>query len=202
MRVAFSQTSTHAIAKSVVFLFLLSCQCCFAVTANDKVVAGEWSESVNGLRGRLLFGEDVPSNDARVGVVYLELQNISAAGNNIQVFYDAAHSLLFELRDPDGKLRKSDGLGFRGFIPSPCWLVLPKDSTLKFRVNLDGYGTAKDEGLLLGLPGEAWIIPSSETNNFFLSATFTVNPPKEHDRAIIWEGTLRLPAVRIPSKKP
>jgi hypothetical protein len=201
MRPSMCRTNMHARAvKNAIFLLFLSCQCCFAVTANDPVVAGEWSESVNGLRGRLLFGEDAPLNGTRVGAVYLELQNISAAGNDIQVFYDTRYSLHFELREPSDKARKDNG--FRGFVLPPRWLSLPKDSSLRFRVNLDGYGNPKDAGLHLGLPGEGWIIPSSETNDFFLPATFTVNPPKERDRAIIWEGILKLPSVKIPFRKP
>jgi hypothetical protein len=186
--------------KGAVFLIILMSRCCFAVTANDPLAAGEWSIPVKGLRGRLLFGED-ESNGTRRGVVYLELQNVSEVGNDIQVYYDVMRSWHFELRDAAGKLPKSDGLSFRGFVLDPRWLSLPRDSILRFRLNLDGYGNPKYDGLVLGIPGTGMAIPSSNKNDLFLSASFTVNPPKELGRVVIWEGTLKLPVVKIPFTK-
>jgi hypothetical protein len=48
-----------------------------------------------------------------------------------------------------------------------------------------------------------WTIPPNATNDFFLSATFT--PSKDHPSPLnyhVWQGTLKLPKVKIPAKKP
>jgi hypothetical protein len=42
-----------------------------------------------------------------------------------------------------------------------------------------------------------------DPNEYFLSGTFTINPPAnaiEQDGGRVWRGTINLPATRIPSK--
>src|SRR4051794_40090659 len=101
--------------------FSLVCGLTFALTAagwagdkpdpvaltNAKAVAvGDWSEPVNGLRGRLVVGEGrvLGNSTVRETVIYLELQNASdAAGDPLRVSFDPGY-LKCELRDAKDKL--------------------------------------------------------------------------------------------------
>lgn len=164
---------------------------------------GEWSEPVDGLRGRLLFAENVKDeNGVRIGNIYLELQNLSS-GDNRYVYYDAKKSPIHcELNDS-----KSDGVkvwpgNMSDGMPSACWLALPYDSSLRFDTRLGPAFTPSHPCLFIciGLEGGTWEIPLTATNDFYLSGTFTTTPPQNETRPHMWEGTLKLPPVKISVK--
>jgi hypothetical protein len=176
---------------------------CFAGPVTEPKSIGEWSEPTNGLRGRLLFAEGIKLQEgARLGWVYLELQNLSAWGA-VYVYYDAVRQspLKCELRDSDGKIVKNS-LGAVGEgIPPACWLTLPHDSTLRFLTG--GTGSAPDYPSLFVVSawvGGKWAIPATATNDYYLSGTFSSTSPTNETRPLVWEGTLKLPPVKISVK--
>jgi hypothetical protein len=62
--------------------------------------------------------------------------------------------------------------------------------------------TPKPDGLLIMLGSGTWIIAANAAGEFYLSGTFT--PPADHPSALkyhIWQGTLKLPKVKIPPPK-
>lgn len=120
------------------------------------MTAGEWSDAVGGLRGRLLFAEGEKVSGTRIGVVYLELQNLSDVSNPLDI-YDGALSGQFV--DSSGRQVEQSHGPANVMSPLPFWMVLPHDSTLRFRVSVTGYGTPKDGGLSIGLPSGHWLIP-------------------------------------------
>ncbi len=187
-----------------IFLSLLlffSGQFCFAGSASKPITTGEWSETTNGLRGRLLFAEDKKIAGTRMGVIYLELQN-SSLGDTMHVYYDAKMSpFRCKLQDSVGKTNPTQGADYDGFIPEACWLALPYDSTLRFRVTLGGFGIPQNGGLFIaGCLEDCWVIPASAQNDYFLTGTLRVTAPKNETRPRVWEGTLKLPPVKIPIK--
>jgi hypothetical protein len=71
------------------------------------------------------------------------------------------------------------------------------------RLRADQYtlGTGKHDGLEILVHGRRCLIRPSATNDFFLSGSFT--PATNHPSALkyhVWQGTLKLPKVKIPAK--
>ena len=187
---------------SIIFVFV-NCLC-FAGPVAEPKFTGEWSEPTNGLRGRLLVAEGAKDKyGVKWGFVYLELQNLSSA-DTVYVYYAVGKSpLKCELRDSDGKsVKNSLGAAGEG-TPPACWLTLPLDSTLRFLTGSSG--SAPDYPCLFVVSawvGGKWAIPDTATNDYYLSGTFSSVSPTNETRPHVWEGTLKLPAVRIPVKKP
>jgi len=184
-------------------LLALAFQSCLAGMVSEPTSFGAWSEATNGLRGRLAFAEDSKLFGTRIGVVYLELQNVSLF-NTMYVYYKADQSpLRCELHDASGAVvSQHDWISHEGPIPEPCWLALPGDSTLRFCVTVWGFGIPQNGGFIIAacLP-DFWVIPTTSTNDYFLSGTLTIKAPKDETRPRAWEGTLKLPKVKIPVKK-
>ncbi len=180
-------------------LLLFTCQLCFADSTSVPNAVGNWSEVTNGLRGRLLLGEDARSDRGmRRGIVYLELQNV-APGETTYVYYaPTKEPLRFELRDAEGKTVRNWISGSDG-VPSPCWLALPLDSALRFRTGSSAY-EPDEPGLFIiaAFMGGKWFIPAGATNDYYLSGTFTVAVPAGETRPTMWQGTLKLPHLKIP----
>jgi hypothetical protein len=181
----------------------LTVQFCSAGSVVEPDAVGEWSRPTNNIRGRLLFVEHAKLKDgARAGLVYLELQNLGGSGT-IYIYYDAIKAPpRCELRDSTGRIVEQVASG-RDAVPEACWLTLPMNSTLRFPT---GYGPAfgpSGPSLMFGVGmNQTWVIPVSATNSYFLSGTFTPTSPKDEAREHNWQGTLKLPAVKIPVKAP
>jgi hypothetical protein len=170
----------------------------------EPCAIGDWSESVRGLRGRLVLlqGRLLGDGKTRETAVYVELRYApEAAGEPISVYFDA-DQLKCALHDADGKEVPETPIGGSGGRPGKVWVTLPYDSTLRLRVNPYAFGRAKDVGLLIPLNSTAWLIKTGDTGEYFLSGTLTVSPPKDHGRADAWQGELKLPKARISLKTP
>ena len=199
--------------KTVVFFLLLPClQCCFGQTDTNLLAVGDWSEPVHdghyGLRGRLLVYDDTGANHARV---YLELQHLWEGGweYQLEVYVNVSDydgDIRFELRDGLGKPipQELPPLAIVGPPPYPSWVTLPCDSTVRLRADIWSLGGRQNPGgLEVFVNGGDWVIRPNATNDVFLSATFT--PPSGQPSSPnyhVWSGTLTLPKVRLPVKKP
>jgi hypothetical protein len=63
----------------------------------------------------------------------------------------------------------------------------------------------EDGSLGIALPSHYWVVPPRSTNDYFLSANFTVNPPTNTFSPLeyqVWHGSVALPGVKIPVQKP
>ena len=202
--------------KAVVLCLLLGCcRSCFGQMDTNLIGAGDWSEPVRdhagfALRGRLLIydstGQDKGGSWAETRV-YLELQEPDTFVSPIpvEIYLDLGHEPRFEMTDAHGKRVPSEGVAIRGFgPPPPCWFMMPCDSTIRVRVDPLMSSTAKPDGLeIFLLSSGMWTIPPGSTNDYYLSATFT--PPTNSPSCLhyhAWQGTLNLPKVKIPAKKP
>ncbi len=181
--------------------FLLVCsQCCIAAAGTNTMSVGDWSETVNGLRGRLVIsGEGRWIGNVRETVVYLELQNALNINGPMEIFYNTVNPLESEVLDSSGKPPPpTPPCALSIQMPSPYWIVIPYDSTLRFRVSTSGYTFAsKQGGVSVGLGG-IWLIPAESRDDYFLSATFAVSPPQGTQHLLAWKGVLRLAKTKIP----
>jgi hypothetical protein len=166
------------------------------------MTAGDWSETVQGLRGRLLVTEEAAKfNGTRMELVYLELRNVGGVANPMAIYYDPDDAFQYDLLDDSKHPIPQGPIEGDVMSPFPFWIMLPYDSTLRFRVSVDGYGIPKDAGLLIGLMPGAWDISPTSHGDHFLSASFSVNPPAASDLRA-WRGVLKLPSVKIPVSGP
>ena len=185
-------------------------QCCFGQTDTNVLAVGDWSAPVRDgiwpLRGRLLVYDAVPDKGSDVmwpeARVYLELQHVPdvpmAMKLSLGVFTDDLTKLQFEMRDGHDKLIKPEYISIDGVLADPFLAILPPDSTLRVRVDMEVRGETPD-GLLVCVPAGAWILRPGVTNDYYLSATFShpTNNPSDLNYHV-WQGTLQLPKVKIP----
>jgi hypothetical protein len=137
--------------------------------------------------------------------VYLELQNVFEGGwsNPVELYFVAAESttssMHFEVRDAHGKPIPEEPIAIRGLMPYPYDVVLPCDSTIRLRVDNYLLGLEKKpDGLEILVNDQDWIIRPTARNEFFLSADFCAKNQPASPQHHVWQGTLHLPAVKIP----
>jgi hypothetical protein len=167
---------------------------------SGPLAVGEWSEPVNGLRGRLLLaqGKLLADGKTRESVAYLDLHyRPEAVGGPLNVHVDP--NLRVELRDQKGRPVPMAAMAGSGGRPGKVWQTLPYDCTVRLRLSPYGFGRAN--GLLIPFNHSAWFIPAGDTGVYSLAATFTGTAPEKHGKGRVWEGTLTLPRVRVALAK-
>jgi hypothetical protein len=187
---------------------------CQAAEPPKVFATGEWSKPVadkvgRALRGRLVLCEQPRGDDRRHAALYVELQDASdAIGPTMRLYCDMGKhdfrdsykgGLDCELRDKNGQPVKTTPFPFGGAVPKSEWVLLPPDATIRLRATPFGISRVKAKAICPHL-GKLWVIADDDPNEYFLSGTFTVDPPdgpvaanNEH----IWMGTITLPAMRI-----
>jgi hypothetical protein len=194
-------------------LILACLPCCFGQVDTNLIATGDWSEAIRDaggciLRGRLLVYDDLGRSSANHARVYLELQHVFQSGwtSPLEVYFNydmVGNDLHFEMRDKLGQPIPSEPVNRAGWVPNSCWVTLPCDSTVRLKADSLSGSLSKPDGLEIVVNDACWLIRPNATNDFFLSATFT--PPKDHPSPLgynVWQGTLKLPKVKIPVKKP
>jgi hypothetical protein len=174
----------------------------FGATETNFVAVGEWSKSTNGIRARLVLTEHSKTKDgAHIGAVYVELENVSA-DDAVHVYYDPKNSPpKCELRDSVGK-RVVPSWGGSDGAPEASWVTLRKGSTGRLLASMGpAFAPVGPNFIFTVGMDQMWVIPLTATNEFYLSGLFAVAPPKDTTREPRWEGTLGLPAVRIPVRR-
>jgi hypothetical protein len=182
-------------ARILLVLLLLTTLVC----ADDETT---WSKSVNGLRARLV----IPAHQER-GLdpevwVYLELQNTLAVLGNRKVFF-TPDCLSLQITDENGQnvAPPSPPLTYDPTDPvadASQPLILPFDSTLRFRINRHATSIPGDPCLVIDLPGAVAIAASSDTHTYFISGTLTIRAQPDHP-AMAWQGTLDLGKIQVPA---
>lgn len=190
-------------------------------TAADpvKIVsAGEWSKPVAdnrgySLRGRLILAEKPARDELREAVVYVELQDVGEfVGNSLRIYCEMGptdfrpehkRGLQCEMRDKDQRPIPSAGYPFGGAVPKSEWVTLPVDATIRVRATPFGIRRAKALAISPHLNG-LWEIRDDDPNEYWLSGSFTVDPPDDQKPAgeeHVWRGTILLPAMRIVNQQ-
>jgi hypothetical protein len=178
------------------------------------LAAGDWSAPVAdsrgyALRGRLVLGEKPAAEGRRETVVYVELQDASPfIGSPMRLYCEMARhdfrpeykgGLDCELKDADKRPVPPSSYPFGGATPRTEWVTLPTDGTIRLRASPFGVRRAKAKAITPHL-GKLWVIADDDPKVYFLSGTFTINPPADALPASdthVWRGTIPLPAVRI-----
>jgi len=210
--------------KSIAFSFLLlSCLCCFANDTN-VIAATDWSEPVelmnletghdHAIRGRLLIvagsepaqGMWSKTDKDNTAMTFVELQNVTGGySENADVCFDAM-KLNCTLTDESGKSvpKHSHPWSGRGAF-SPCWEVLPYNSTIRLFVN-----SGSKSPLTVfpnGEPWSYWLISTGDTNIYYLSGTLDIcsqtneSPRLQRLYDSHCKGTLIFPKTKISANK-
>jgi hypothetical protein len=183
--------------RALALVVLLATGPAAAAAEKHTVAVGDWSEPVDGLRGRLVVaqGRTLGDGNARESLVYVEFQNVAEAGERTLAF--DPDRLKCELLDANGNpVPKTAPFGRSGGRPGKTLVTLPFDSTLRLRANPYGFGRADD--LLVPLNADAWLIKAGDTADYFLTGTFTVPPvDRTGPGKPPWAGELKLPKARL-----
>src|SRR4051812_23903052 len=97
--------------------------------------------------------------------IYLELQNVSNVLNPLLVDF---HPPRFDLVNAAGESIEQSPMSASIANPPPYTLVLPIDSSLRFRVSVSGWGIRREGGIALPMPSEFWLIPPGTQDARFL----------------------------------
>ncbi len=157
---------------------------------------GDYSPSVNGLRGRLIILE--PASPDPFLTVKLELQNVlNLMGDRHLAF--GRSTIIGQVSDETGKVLALPPSSYDDLSAIHDFLVLPFDSSLTFPINGHGLGIFPSTKKVIDLgPMSSWVIPVNDGHTYFLSGKFTIDKkPRDHP-TLDWSGTLELPKVRIP----
>ena len=173
------------------------------VTSPDAVATGDWSASVDGLRARLLVRFAGTKESGRDILLYLELQNQSAAVTPVSLFYsdDENCSTTWLLTDHQGHPVAKIPIAIRRPVMPPYWIVVPFDSTLRLRASNGSSVSRTEKGStsLLLPPNEFWSFPKSSQEEYSLSCSFEAkSPPEKSGHSNVWQGKLTIPKVKIP----
>ena len=164
---------------------------------------GEWSETVDGIRGRLVIvpgGPNLPTPQSWVTLVYVELEKTTNSGPRA-VYFDP-ESLQCKLTSADGKAAPQSpfgGSGGRGGPPA-SWVTLPYDSLMRLRANPSGYSSP--DGLHIALTNNHYLLKTGDPMEYHLSGTLNAAPPADHGRTNAWVGVLKLPPVKLRAPAP
>ncbi len=184
-----------------------------ANNANCEVLAiGNWSEPVKNkyglaLRGRLLICEydrNPRSGEGSDAALYIELQECSGfVGAVADVYYRPAAVDCILTDQFDNPVPNSPAV-YGGGVPSPCWVALPSKSSIRLRISPYAGGRQPDGGFKIWNGCiQTWDLRPNDTNTYFLSGSFTVNPPTDRvpaDFRWVWQGTIALPKMEVSIK--
>ncbi len=184
-------------------------------TDTNLLAAGDWSAPVSDaawtLRGRLLVYAPLPEapDEKKAGLwnaarVFLELQLVDPAIFTItepaEIYVDHYLPLHCEMTDGRGQPVASQPGWYPAGAPPPLPFIvtLSTDSMVRLRAST-GVVALRPNVLKIAVPEAAWALPKMDTNDYFLSATFS--PSTNHPSDLhyhVWQGTLQLPRVKIP----
>ena len=159
---------------------------------------GSWSESVNGLRGRLIVEQKPKINDSVIIGVSLELQNDS---NELIAILADPERIESELFNGAGKpvLSRTDSPR-SGPVPYPEWKAIPSGKSIKF--SIESYTVGVPKGVtFIAFHDKVWTINSSGKDlEYFLRGIFNHTKDDKDNLSERWSGTLNLPFVKIRAK--
>ena len=195
-----------------------ACQLSFGQTDTNVIAVGDWSAPATNdfiaIRGRLIvyggltpdtnFPEVVGAYAGSMARVYLELQAVPPfSWAPVEVYFDRdLECLHVEMRDDHDKLIPEKTYSISYLMPSPFFMVMVSDSTIRVRVDMGTGGWNKPHDREIFVAGRDWLVSPDTGKEYYLSATFKplTNSPSAHNYHL-WQGTLELPKVKIPIKK-
>jgi hypothetical protein len=185
-----------AMACSLRWIFFIILMPLILHAAEDE---GGWSESVKGLKARLVISPLKRGNDGHDHfTLSFQMERHDQLGNLLEVAY-TPDMLKMSVVDEDGKVIPwISGAGNRMGIP---WkpLILPRGASLIFPLGLSLW-TGSAEYLYFDSSFDEWMIPSHSTTDFYLTGKFVIPPvPRDFSNSdVTWDGTLILPKMKFP----
>jgi hypothetical protein len=167
---------------------------------------GDWSESVDGMRGRLVANSKLNAEGATEVDVYVELQNLDAQpsfGKKLNFKGD----MVWALSDGHGNAvppwtGQSVVAGW-STATVEAWTTVPANSALRFRVCVAGYYLMDGPMALVFFQGlintPPWHIAPNGHGPYFLSALFKGSEQRIAGAHPTWNSTLNLPPVPLPT---
>jgi HEAT repeat protein len=195
------QSNLVILARCLAY-FSLSCAAAVFTAGATEPGDASWSPESNGLKARLIMRRmSVFNGTARIAT-YLELKNVSRVGNPLIL---KRHPLTFTATDSEGHDVPMSGLAsYSGPSFDLPPLVLPHDSQLRFRIGPTGYGVRADQAASLDLGIGFYREFPRDGKAYYLQGTLDLRLKRnESDRessAVVWQGKLVLPRVRIPTE--
>jgi hypothetical protein len=156
---------------------------------------GDWSNTVNGVQGRLSLSVDEVSTGTKIPIVYLELRN--ASNTTIELYFDPmlVQSSVVDVKSQP--LEKAAGAA-SVLLPQRVWLTLPYDGALRFRISVSGYTVSTEGRASIQMVSGNWFIRGTDEAAYSVAASFSAKIPSAGPGRPAWTGTLILPPVRIP----
>ena|ERR1035437_3517998 len=200
-----------------------------AQSAWEPTFAGAWSVSVEdptnrlSLSARLVVSVEAGNSGSQTALAYVELRNTNLMANPLYVYHESEDvpQLSCQLRDAKGKEVAGSGIELWGDMLPGFWLVLPYDSTIRFRpFPRESKAPNGEKDIFGGL--NLWRLPPGDTNDYYLSGKLTLIAPKAFPPPAFpdiyltnsfgvrkltptptfpWQGTLQLPPVKISAVK-
>ena len=177
-------------------VLLVTAQPSLAGDEKTTIATGDWSEVVNGVRGRLILAQGRTLGDGKIreSLAYVELENlVSNNSGQVRIHFDP-DALKCELTDAAGKAVPQTAGAGSGGRPGKTWVTLPFDSSIRLRANPFGFGRA--EGLLIHLNTGSWHI--KDTAEYRFSGTLTLTAPEGNTGA--WIGEIQFPKTKLSLK--
>lgn len=156
----------------------------------------EWSESVNGVRARLLLERQ---KDSPFLKIFIEIQNTSDVAGMKKIRFTPA-AIQIQVTDESGTPLKRSSNPYDGM--SPIWepLQLPYEGMMRFQISFPGLGyqPTRDRTIIDLGPRSSWIIPNDQI--YYISGAMAI--PKQADDHLHsdWNGTLNFSKIPIPTK--
>jgi hypothetical protein len=159
----------------------------------------KWSETVDGLRARIVLKRSHVTAGTPIIATYLVLQNVSGVLNPMKVVW-GSRQMTYRLLDADGNELPRYNAPYSGqaFI-GPMDLILPLRGELSFDISCRGMGIGSDRTFLLDLgPSNSWSTLRRE--DCFLHAILEIEPvaQRRNGSTRVWSGRLELPPVKVP----
>lgn len=122
------------------------------------VVYGKWSETSEGISGRLVASADHRLANTQILGLSLQLQTQVGSPRLLRTGPGVAD---VEVLDTDGKplAQPNKGVFRSGLVPGPQWAVLPAPAKLEFRLDWITAGVRPDSGAVLDLQSSFWELP-------------------------------------------
>jgi hypothetical protein len=160
---------------------------------------GDWSETLQGVRGRLVVWHAKTSDGTRQLGIGVEIENLSGTLGPIPIWWtEMADMLDFSLEDDAGKVIPMFGFPGNHMTPLPHWFELESGSTVRFTVSTDAYEYPSSKRVFLRpITFQGWDLTGMAHRKLAIRATFRTQPAKEPRRRA-WTGPLALPAVAVP----
>jgi hypothetical protein len=166
-----------------------------AVRSAHGDAAGEWSQAVGPLEGRLVLSRSRVSNGTPIITARLDLKNVSGGDNTVEFNLDRA-TTTWTVTDADGK-------DVAPTSPPGNWLSGPGQKiTLaageggRLVLSKSGAGIAPNRNGHLELGSDrVWVFDRTDKKTYYLQGKIEVKPTGERRQ---WSGTLTLPRVKVP----